>query len=148
MSTRLIALLCTTALIYGCATRDDNAMQLEMNQSYKVEWIGDRPLIDRSHLTITFGSDEGRAYGSAGCNNWFASFTHHGAKLSFGPIGSTRKACAPSLMEQEQRFLETLSRTERWDISEQGQLQLWPRTGAPIRLWLEDKNQNLSKQKI
>ena len=53
------------ATLAGCAT---DAPQLETERSYRVEWIGERPLIDRSHLTITFAAD-GRAHGHAGCNH-------------------------------------------------------------------------------
>ena len=102
-----------------------------------MEWIGERPLIDRSHLTITLGED-GRAYGSAGCNHWFASYRRDGDALRFEQPGATRKLCAPALMEQEQRFLEALGQVQRWDVSGIGQLRLWPAEGKPIRLWPEE----------
>jgi len=120
--------------LIGCAA---TAPQLETEHSYKVEWIGERPLIDRSHLTITLG-DDGRAYGNAGCNHWFAGYQLDGDKLSFSTAGSTRKMCAEALMEQEARFLDSLSKVQRWDLNSIGQLQLWPANGKPIRLWPED----------
>lgn len=88
------------ATLAGCAAEP---MKLQQEQSYVLEWIGERPLIDYSHLTLTLAED-GRAYGNAGCNHWFAPYTLDGEKLSFGPVGSTRKQCAPALMEQEKRF--------------------------------------------
>jgi heat shock protein HslJ len=120
--------------LIGCAA---TAPQLETEHSYKVEWIGERPLIDRSHLTITLG-DDGRAYGNAGCNHWFAGYQLDGDTLSFSAAGSTRKMCAEALMEQEARFLDSLSKVQRWDLNSIGQLQLWPANGKPIRLWPED----------
>ncbi|MGE8497616.1 MAG: META domain-containing protein [Pseudomonas sp.] len=123
------------ASLAGCAS---TSLQLETERTYQVEWIGERPLIDRSHLTITLDG-EGRAYGNAGCNHWFASYTLDGENLSFGAPGSTRKLCAPALMEQESSFLEYLGTVVRWDMSEHEQLQLWPANGKPIRLWpIED----------
>ena len=118
----------------GCAS---DPVQLENDTTYRVEWIGERPLIDRSHLTITLGED-GRAYGSAGCNHWFASYRRDGDALRFEQPGATRKLCAPALMEQEQRFLEALGQVQRWDVSGIGQLRLWPAEGKPIRLWPEE----------
>jgi heat shock protein HslJ len=109
-------------------------VQLETERTYSVEWIGERPLIDNSHLTIILGED-GRAYGNAGCNHWFASYTLDGDKLTVSNPGSTRKMCAPALMEQENRFLQSLTTIERWDISPIEQLRLWPASGKPIRLW-------------
>lgn len=117
--------------LLGCAS---TAPQLEQDSAYQVEWIGERPLIDSSHLTLTLGAD-GRAFGSAGCNHWFAAYSLKGQQISFSQAGSTRKMCAPALMEQEQRFLDALSAVERWDISSIDQLQLWPAEGKPIRLW-------------
>lgn len=131
MKTPLIALLCAGLL--GCTTQTP---QLQYEHGYRVEWIGERPLIDRSHLSITFGAD-GRAYGSAGCNHWFAGYTQKDGQLHFDAPASTRKLCAESLMEQEQRFLAALAQVQRWDYNGIGQLQLWPASGKPIRLWAE-----------
>ena len=120
-------------LLSGCASEP---VQLEVGRTYVVEWIGARPLIDRSHLTLTL-DDDGRAFGSGGCNHWFASYRLDGDQLSFGPLGSTRKLCAEALMEQEQRFFEALGTVQRWDLSPTEQLRLWPAEGKPIRLWPE-----------
>ena len=122
------------ASLLGCAS---TAPQLETERTYRVEWIGERPLIDRSHLTLTLGAD-GRAYGNAGCNHWFASYSLDGDALSFGAAGSTRKLCAPALMEQEARFLDSLGQVVRWDVSPVEQLRLWPAVGKPLRLWPEE----------
>ncbi|MDO9619929.1 MAG: META domain-containing protein [Pseudomonas sp.] len=132
---RVLTISLLAAGLVGCAT---SAPQLETEHSYQVEWIGERPLIDRSHLTITLG-DDGRAYGNAGCNHWFASYTLAGDTLSFSAAGSTRKMCAPALMEQEARFLDSLSKVQRWDFSPTEQLRLWPAQGKPLRLWPEGK---------
>ena len=131
MTKNALLLAALAATLAGCAT---DRPQLETGRTYQVEWIGERPLIDRSHLTITLG-DENRAYGNAGCNHWFASYSLEGGTLSFGAAGSTRKMCAPALMEQEQRFLDALGKVQRWDNSPIDQLRLWPADGKPIRLW-------------
>jgi heat shock protein HslJ len=93
--------------------------------------------MDYSHLTITLG-DDGRAYGNAGCNHWFAPYTLKGDRLSFGKIGSTRKLCSPAVMEQETRFLRALEKVERWDVSPIEQMRFWPAQGKPLRWWLEE----------
>ncbi|WP_417661124.1 META domain-containing protein [Pseudomonas sp.] len=127
----LLAIGLISASLVGCAT---DTMKIETDQTYQVEWIGERPLIDYSHLTITLGSD-GRAYGNAGCNHWFASYKLEGGNISFEQAGSTRKMCAPALMEQEARFLQSLPSITRWDFSPTNQLRLWPSEGKPLRLW-------------
>lgn len=130
---RLLGLGLATLSLLGCAAQP---LQLEPEHTYQVEWIGARPLIDNSHLTLTLDVD-GRAYGSAGCNHWFGPYQLEGQRLTFGELGSTRKLCAPALMEQEQRFLKTLADTQRWDFSPLDQLRFWPAEGKPIRLWPE-----------
>ena len=89
----LVLLAALGAGLAGCA---GDAVKLQQDHSYVVEWIGERPLMDYAHLTVTLGND-GRAYGNGGCNHWFAPYTLDGDKLSFGKIGSTRKLCAEAL---------------------------------------------------
>lgn len=122
------------AALAGCAAEP---IKLQQERSYVLEWIGERPLMDYSHLTLTLAAD-GRAYGNAGCNHWFALYTLDGDKLSFGAVGSTRKLCAPAVMEQEKRFLQALTTVQRWDISPIEQIRFWPAEGKPLRFWPEE----------
>ncbi|MEE9100596.1 META domain-containing protein [Pseudomonas nitroreducens] len=128
----LFAGACVALAVAGCASKPVP----ETDQTYRIEWIGERPLIDYSHITLTLDG-KGRAYGSAGCNHWFASYTLEGDKLTFGQPGSTRKMCAEALMEQEGRFLQMLHDVQRWDFSDQGELRLWPASGRAMRMWPE-----------
>lgn len=129
-------LLASLGLLTGCSLT-----KLHTDQEYIVEWIGERPLIDRSHLTFQLDTEQQRVHGFAGCNQWFGNYRLDGERLSISHIASTRKACAPALMEQENRYLQALPKVERWDFSEHGQLQLWPAEGAAIRLWPKSNNQ-------
>lgn len=133
MKTLLLSALAGTTLL-GCAAEP---MKLEQERSYILEWIGERPLMDYSHLTLTL-ADDGRAYGNAGCNHWFAPYQLDGHTLTFGKVGSTRKLCAPALMEQEKRFLQALETVHRWDISPIEQVRFWPAEGKPLRFWPEE----------
>ena len=123
---------CAIAVLSACSSVPGT--QLQPLQSYQVEWIGERPLIDRSMLTLTLG-DNNQAFGLAGCNNWMAEYQLSGDRLSLDKIATTRKLCAPALMEQEQRFLAALATVQRWEFAEHQQLLLWPEQGAPIKLW-------------
>lgn len=60
--------------------------------------------------TLAFGAD-GRASGSAGCNNFTAGYTAEGSKVTITAPASTRKMCAEpaGVMEQEQQFLAALA---------------------------------------
>lgn len=123
-------LAATAVMLAGCASTPPS---LELERTYRVEWIDERPLLDGSHLTITFGADD-RAYGTGGCNHWFAGFGIEGQVLRFSQVGSTRRACSPALLEQEARFFQALERVRRWDLSPLDQPRLWPDEGKPIRL--------------
>lgn len=126
--------LSTALLLTGCASTTSPSLPLDT--PYKVEWIGERPLIDSSHLTVTLGAD-GRAYGHAGCNRWFASYQTNGQNLSFDHAGATRMACAPALMEQEDRFFQALGQVKRWEMGENGELRLWYAEDQALRMLAE-----------
>lgn len=64
--------------------------------------------LGESNVTLVFGTD-GRASGSAGCNQYTARFAADGSGLRFDTPAATRKLCAdPKLMDQEQQFLKAL----------------------------------------
>ena len=65
-------------------------------------------LIADSSVTMNFAAD-GKVSGSAGCNNYTASYQAEGNKLRFTPAAATRKMCAaPGVMDQEQAFFKAL----------------------------------------
>jgi len=67
--------------------------------------------------SLRFVTDSARAFGNAGCNRFSGSLTLTGASLEFGPILSTKMACADSaLNRQEQEFLSALQSTDRFEI--------------------------------
>lgn len=82
---------------------------------WQVEDIDRGGIIDRSHITIEM-SGEGRIAGSTGCNQYFGSLTVEATAFQVENAGSTRKACAPALMQQEQRFLQALQDVRRYEI--------------------------------
>lgn len=119
-------------LVSGCAVEP---LTLQNDVTYIAEWIGNKPVVGRNPVSLTFSED--RVYGNAGCNHWFASYQLDNQKIRFSEVGSTRKMCAEHIMKQEQHFLELLSKIERWDVSKIDQLRFWPVEGAPLRVWPE-----------
>lgn len=67
---------------------------------------------------VILASEDSRAHGHAGCNNFFGHFETAGEKLSFSALGSTMMAC-PEGMDTEQAFLQALGETTRYEISGQ-----------------------------
>ena len=87
-------------------------------------------LINGTEITANFGED-GRVTGSAGCNDYFATYTIEGDQISIGQAGLTRKACAnpEGIMEQEQLLLEALQMADVYSIRG-GQLDLRTSEGS------------------
>ncbi len=71
--------------------------------------IDPTPVLPDTEITLTVDMAAGKIGGSAGCNNYFGSFTEDArGSLSVEPIGATMMACAEDVMAQEQKFLSAL----------------------------------------
>lgn len=84
--------------------------------------VGGTPALADAPATLTI--TDGQAAGTTGCNRYFAgvAFGLDGA-VGFGAAGSTMMFCEGA-MEQEQRFLSTLSAVDRYSLTSDGQLVL------------------------
>ncbi|MGH7354026.1 MAG: META domain-containing protein [Candidatus Rokuibacteriota bacterium] len=92
----------------GCASAGGFVPPSLNGSSWIAEAIDGQGMVGRPPITLTFESEE-RAVGSTGCNRYFAAVRlSERARLRFGQVGSTRMACPPLVMEQEQRFLAAL----------------------------------------
>jgi heat shock protein HslJ len=70
-----------------------------------------------SKLTAHFSSD-GKLSGSAGCNQYTASYEVSGKTIKIGSVAATRKLCMKpeSIMEQEAQFLHALETVARYRL--------------------------------
>ena len=69
-----------------------------------------------SEVAAEFGSD-GRVAGSAGCNQYFATYTVDGNALTISQAGSTMMACEPvEVMQQEADYLAALQSAATFTI--------------------------------
>jgi heat shock protein HslJ/membrane-bound inhibitor of C-type lysozyme len=96
---------------------------------WQVEDIDSGGIIDRSMITMDF-SEGGRILGFTGCNRYFGDANVARDALSLGGIGSTRRACAPALMGQEQRFLNALNDSARFAIDKDTWLVVYDAAGV------------------
>jgi heat shock protein HslJ len=104
---------------------------------WRAEDIGGGGIIDRSRATLAFGAD-GRVSGMASCNNYSGSYTLDRGALSFtSALVATQKACAPSLMDQERRFLAILGASHRVELLPTGALLVSTPEGKSLRLFPE-----------
>ena len=104
---------------------------------WRAEDIGGGGIIERSRATLAFGAD-GRISGSASCNNYSGGYALDRGALSFtSALVATQKACTPSLMEQERRFLAILGAARRIELLPTGALLLSTPEGKSLRFFPE-----------
>jgi len=74
-------------------------------------------VIAGTNVTLTLDEDGGIS-GSAGCNNYFASYETDGNALTFGSIGSTEMFCddPEGTMDQETTYLKLLDTAAGYEI--------------------------------
>lgn len=113
----------------GCG---GNPEQLLQGAEWVVEDIDGSGIIDSSRLTIDFRSAR-RVAGNGSCNPFRGEWTLTGEGLGLTRLASTRKTCAPALMDQEGRFLALLSDVSRFDIGHHGELLLIASDGRTLR---------------
>lgn len=116
-----------------------------INPLMRADWVlvslaGD-PVLDGTTITADFQSDG--IGGSAGCNMYSAIYILNGSDLSFSPPISTRRACQPeSVMDQETRYLAALETVTRFSIVN-NQLVLEDEEGDPVLVYDASGNVNL-----
>jgi putative lipoprotein len=72
--------------------------------------------------TLRLDSKEARASGFAGCNRFSGGYELAGARLTLGPLLSTKMACERG-MDVERRYLDALGKVDAWRV-EAGELVL------------------------
>lgn len=81
---------------------------------------------------ITLRFDEETLAGSAGCNQYFGSYSLIGSTISVGALGSTLMYCAePGVMDQETLYLSLLGDADRIAADEE-KLTLSAADGSPL----------------
>ena len=104
----------------GCGGQPEQLLQ---GVHWQVIEILGQPLQPESSLRITFSTDE-QVSGDAGCNRFSAQYSLTGEGLDIGALVTTRRACAPPLMQQEQQFLNALAQVTGFDLTLDGQIWL------------------------
>lgn len=104
----------------GCGGRP---LDLLLGPEWRVDSLDGQPLVEGSSITLAF-SEEGRIAGGGSCNRYNAAYTLTGEGLTFGQAAATMMACAPELMEQEQRYFRLLAGVTGFTIAPDGALNL------------------------
>ena len=100
--------------------------------SWRLASLGGAETPDSITTTLSIAED-GRVSGRGGCNGFGGNATVRGRTIRFSRMVSTMMACAPDVMNQEQRFLKTLERVHRWSIERRTRrVALLDRGGRPL----------------
>lgn len=92
--------------------------------------------IPRSGPSVpTLAFDAQGLSGDTGCNRYFAEALLDGSDLELGPIGVTRRACAPELMDVEARFLELLAGADELRVDPEFLVVEVEGARHPLRFW-------------
>ncbi len=83
--------------------------------AWRLEDLGGIGVLDRVEATLEF-PEEGRAAGNGSCNRFFGPVAIERESISFGPLASTRMACAEPVGNQEAKYLEALQSAERFAL--------------------------------
>lgn len=135
----IFVLVAVGLLLTACQFKGDERESNVMLADYKwvVEQIGGEGINANSRVTLLFSND-GRIAGRASCNRMNGRYKAAGDSLTFSGLGTTRMACPDSLMEQEQRFLDTLESVQTYAISQHGALLLYRGEEVVVEALAED----------
>ena len=103
-----------------------------VGSTWLAEDIGGSGVIDDAQSKLQFVSST-QVAGHGACNAFTGAATVTATGLTLGPLASTRKMCAPAVMDQESRFLRALEavKSARMDGN---RLLLMDATGSPLAL--------------
>ena len=121
-------------LLAGCAGASEHAGPAAaiVGPVWVAEEIAGAPAGAEAPVTLQLGAD-GNASGRGGCNGYGGPYSLAGDALRFGPLAATKMACAPALMDQEQRYFDTLAKVTRYAVADDGALLLETAEGKEIR---------------
>ncbi len=86
-------------------------------QSLEGQPVASAPAQPAAHLVLHAASQ--RLSGFAVCNTLRGRYTQRGTQLALTALASTRKACTPPQMQQEQRFIELLGAANAYRVEGQ-----------------------------
>ena len=120
----IIAIVLAATVSVATFAAQSGSGQIDLlGTAWLVEDIDGHGVIDRARSTMEFAK-AGQIGGLAACNRYFGPVTLDGDMIAFGMLASTRKMCPESVMEQEQRFMEALSKVNRLELIHAGQVLL------------------------
>lgn len=130
---RLLLLALGLVTVIGCGGDDGGGTPAPPGEFEGVPWIVtaglSAPSWEQFAPSATFSN--GKVSGSAGCNQFNASYEVDGDKLELGDISSSLMACPPLADPVEREYLEALRAVDGWRM-ENGELVLVDEDGNDL----------------
>jgi heat shock protein HslJ len=131
----LIPSLCLSGLAACAASPNADPpappVSREVHGSWVIEQARTEPILDKRRARLVLGRD-GRLTGHTSCNSMNGSFSLQGDAIRVGPIATTRMACGPLLLEQEDRILTALEIAATARVRPDGLLELRDADGRGV----------------
>ena len=119
-----LAILGAAFVVAGCAVTTRVATMDLPGSTWELEAVDGEALAGDAAPTLAF-DEQGAVRGSTGCNTFSGDVAIAGNALSFGPLVTTRMACAdPAANAREEAFLSAMDRVGSYTVDEQGRLVL------------------------
>ena len=72
--------------------------------------------VGTEELTADFGAD-GKLSGFGGCNNYNATWSTDGSKITISALAATKKACGTEVDQREQQYFTALQAVATYEVS-------------------------------
>ncbi len=105
-----------TVAVSGFAAAQAHAQSTPAGK-WVAEEIGGSRVVGGQQTTLEL-TDDGRAFGSGGCNRYRGTAEFDATSIAFKPLASTKMACEAAVMEQETRFHQAVEQAKLWRIDE------------------------------
>lgn len=125
---QLSLLIIISTTLAACSSAKTEPKPETLPGNWLVNTIQDKAVIANSSAQLSF-HPENKLSGSASCNNISSNYSVQNNSLTIGAIATTRKMCAPALMEQESHLLQALSKVKRFQLNN-GKLSLYNQQGT------------------
>jgi heat shock protein HslJ len=119
------------AALLVCLAWPALAQEPLVGSRWLAEDISGSRVIDRVQARLEVLA-EGRIAGHSGCNSFTGAGVLSDGIVELGALATTRKACPPAIMNQEQAFLSALSKAASYETMSNGGLILRDSRGAAL----------------
>jgi heat shock protein HslJ len=113
----------------------DSSSGKVISGSWRIEAIANAAAFDSAQTQFEF-LDDGRVSSTVGCNRILGKPVIDGARIAFGPMAATRRACFGPVADLETKYLAALDAVRSWRVQENLQndatLTLLDASGAPL----------------